>query len=224
MKILLACLMCLILTISQSFAIKGGPDYGSGNTNTVGTYAGVMTPQSHVTLCCDVLGSLVPCGSPDSNGPCPNQPSGLNSIGVFSLQLPKTGSGSGTVVIFDQGQAYNGKITGSGDPKNGKVSGLIEAHFTFQQQVLSSSEDTTDPNGTIHHKDTFTTQSFSATASGGLNAKAQTKKTSVFATSSIRLRGTADVQFSLSVNTPFDEIVYNVVGFKQSDTTTVTGQ
>jgi hypothetical protein len=34
--------------------------------------------------------------------------------------------------------------------------------------------------------------------------------------SSVRLTGTADVQFELTVNNPFDEIVFNLIGFKQS--------
>src|ERR1700730_799538 len=41
MKILLALLMCLVLGISECFAIKGGPNYG-GAGNLIGRYAGVM--------------------------------------------------------------------------------------------------------------------------------------------------------------------------------------
>ena len=46
MKILLACLMCLVLTAAECFALKGGPPYPVG-TNIVGTYAGVLIGASN---------------------------------------------------------------------------------------------------------------------------------------------------------------------------------
>ena len=45
MKILLACLMCLVLTMSECFALKGGPEFGKGQVTTTGIYAGVLVPQ-----------------------------------------------------------------------------------------------------------------------------------------------------------------------------------
>ena len=35
---------------------------------------------------------------------------------------------------------------------------------------------------------------------------------------SARLTGSANVKFSLTVNNPFDEIIYDIIGFKQSST------
>jgi len=45
MKILLACLMCLVLMASQCFAISGGPVFGGAQLTVTGSYAGVFVPR-----------------------------------------------------------------------------------------------------------------------------------------------------------------------------------
>jgi hypothetical protein len=44
MKVLFGCLLCLAFTISQGFAIGGGPPYGNGGITTTGIDAGIMMP------------------------------------------------------------------------------------------------------------------------------------------------------------------------------------
>jgi hypothetical protein len=90
MKALFASLLCLVFTISQSFAIGGGPNYGGAGITTTGIYAGIMMP-----------GELSP---------------GANSLGLFSLTIPRTGLGTGDVIIFEAGETYTGTFTGTADP------------------------------------------------------------------------------------------------------------
>jgi hypothetical protein len=99
MRILLASLMCLVLTSAECFALKGGPVFG-GSKTTTGTYAGVFMPTQ-----------------------------GSNSLALFTLQIAQIGIGSGTLVIFDAGQLYSGTLQATGDPDKGKVTGLIRATF-----------------------------------------------------------------------------------------------
>jgi hypothetical protein len=54
-----------------------------------------------------------------------------------------------------------------------------------------------------------------AVAAGTMQAKVKTGNQSSGVTST-RLSGTADVEFSLTVNNPFDEIIYDIIGFKES--------
>lgn len=204
--------MCVVLTTSQCFAIKGGPfGGGSGKVSTTGTYAGVMFAASHVPLCCaDSTGKPVSCSSATSTGtpkPCSNQPTGLNQIGLFSLPIPKTGIGSGTAILFEQGQIYTGTIQASADPDSAKVTGIFSASFPYVFPVETGKDAQGNP--------IFTIETVIAQASGKLDAKvrASTKSSSL---GSIRLKGTADVQFALTVNNPFDEIIFTVSGFKQA--------
>src|SRR5437763_16385518 len=100
MKVLLAALMCLVFTITQAFAISGGPWSGSGGPVTVtGTYAGVLVP----------LVGVVDAGPPPVTLP-PD-----NSVALFTLKIPQTGLASGTSVVFRNGIAYSGPVQGSAD-------------------------------------------------------------------------------------------------------------
>lgn len=181
MRAVLGCLLCLVLGTAQTFAIKGGPNFGGAGVRTTGTYAGVMLP-----------GPLSP---------------GVNSIGLFSVTIPKTGLGTGTVVIFTAGQTYTGTFQGLADPDSAKLSGEVDASFPYLATVVGSVD-----NG----KTIFITETVSAKAVGKLEGQI-TKNKNVFSTASARLTGEADIQFSLSVNNPFTEIAYTVSGFKQAD-------
>ena len=89
MKILLACLMSLVFTISQSFAISGGPwSGGKGLVGVVGTYAGTLQ---------DVM-------------------VGSNNLGIFTLSVPQSGLSTGSVLIFTGERTFSGPITGLADP------------------------------------------------------------------------------------------------------------
>jgi hypothetical protein len=172
--------MCLVLTVSECFALKGGPIYGGGSTDTTGTYAGVFIPTQR-----------------------------SNSLAIFSLQLAQTGIGSGPLVIFDVGQIYSGTLQATADPDKGKVTGLVRATFPYIISVPSGTDSDGNP--------TFTTTTVVAVAAGTMQGKVKANGRSSGVTST-RLTGTADVQFSLTVNNPFDEIIYDIIGFKQSST------
>jgi hypothetical protein len=180
MRILLASLMCLVLTSAECFALKGGPVFEGSKATTTGTYAGVFMPTQ-----------------------------GSNSLALFTLQIAQIGIGSGTLVIFDAGQIYSGTLQATGDPNKGKVTGLVRATFPYIITVPSG----TDSNG----NPTFTTTTVVAVAAGTMQAKVKVNNQFSGVTST-RLTGTADVEFSLTVNHPFDEIIYDIIGFKQSST------
>lgn len=100
MKILLACLMCLVLTMSQAFAISGGPVYGGGKTRVpvVGTYAGIMQ---------DIM-------------------VGSNNLGIFTISIPQQGLATGTVFIFTGERTFSGPISGLADPTTNTFTGTLQ--------------------------------------------------------------------------------------------------
>ena len=183
MKAIFGVLLCYVFFTSQCFAIKGGPVYpGATNVLTTGTYAAVMLPSA--------------TESPFEN-----------SIGLFSINLPKTGLGTGTLVIFQTGQTYTGTIQGLTDPDSAQLHGLLNATFPYDITIQTSTDDNGNP--------VFTTQTVVAVASGQLNAQLKANAQQ-FSTSSVRITGTADVQFSLTVNNVDSEVKYDVFGFQQS--------
>jgi hypothetical protein len=100
MKILLACLMCVILPISQAIAIDGGPVYGNGNAlvSVVGTYAGVLL---------DVA-------------------VGSNNLGIFTVSIPQQGLATGNVFLFTGERTFSGPISGLADPNTDKFIGTLQ--------------------------------------------------------------------------------------------------
>ena len=101
MKVLLACLMSLVFTITQSFAISGGPwSGGKGLVGVVGTYAGTFKP----TAACA----------------CPN------NLGIFTLSVPQTGLSTGTVLIFTGERTFSGPITGIADPNTDVLQATLQ--------------------------------------------------------------------------------------------------
>ena len=101
MRILLACLMCIVLPLSQAFAIDGGPSYGggSGAVPLGGSYAGVML---------------------DVNP-------GSNNLGIFTVGIPQQGLASGTVFIFTGVRTFSGPISGLANPTSDKFIGTLQA-------------------------------------------------------------------------------------------------
>ena len=195
-----------ILAVAFScLGLGGGPDYGT-SVSVTGTYAGVLFPH--------------PCSSVKyTSGSEPTGRCGANSIAIFSLVAPPAGSAKGPLVIFNLGETYTGTITGTADPRSGKISGLLSGSFPYQATVLSSVQDTYDANGKkTGETRNYTTTSYSASASGQMNAVAATRSNG-FGSSGTRLNGTADIQFSLTVDSVDDDIWYDVSGFLQSTTT-----
>ena len=122
-----------------------------------------------------------------------------NSIGLFSVVFPQTGLGSGTLIIFQTGQTYTGTIQGLIDPKGASISALLNATFPYLITIQTGTDDNGNP--------IFTTETVVAVASGQLFGKVK---------SNFRIIGTADVQFSLTVNNVDSEVIYDVFGFKQA--------
>ena len=191
MKALFAALLCFVFTTSQTFAIKGGPEYPAG-TNLVGTFAGVMQ------------------GVFD-----PTNPSSSNSIGVFSIGVPRTGNATGPFVMFSRGRVFTGTTHATADPTKSSIKGVLDATYNF---TLSRS--VTDILGIAHVETTTVT----ATANGPLDATVSSTKTKNLGTASTILKGSAVINIShgeVSANTLAPIIVdihsLTVSGYKQSD-------
>src|SRR6476646_2052709 len=196
MKVLLGCLMCLVLTIAQTFAISGGPWGGRGQVSVTGTYAGVLIP---------VLVVVDP-------GPPPVTLPPDNSLALFTLKVPQTGGAAGAAVIFRNGFFYPGVIDAVADPDSAKISALFNATF-------SKTHTANDLNGVAHD------YTFNFNANGQFdNVKVVANQQSF--TTSARLRGTASLTYTTEndPNNPDfaagdsgGPIKYKVRGFKQSD-------
>jgi hypothetical protein len=101
MKATLGALMCLVLTMAQAFALKGGPVYikpAPAIVTTTGTYSGLFVPTD-----------------------------GDNSMGIFTAIIPRTGLGTGTVGLFREGIFYPGAIQGIADPDSAILTGVVNA-------------------------------------------------------------------------------------------------
>ncbi len=116
MKLLLACLMCLILPAAECFALKGGPPYPA-STNLVGTYAGVLQ------------------GVFD-----PTNPGSSNALGIFSLGVPASGNATGTFVMFSRGRVFTGTARAFADPDKASLKGVLAATYNYNlsQRVVSA--------------------------------------------------------------------------------------
>ena len=191
MKALFASLLCLVLTASETFAIKGGPPYPAG-TNLVGTFAGVLQ------------------GVFD-----PTNPGSSNSIGVYSIGVPKTGNATGPFVMFARGRVFSGTITATADPNKATIQGVLNATYNFS--VTNSSG---------------LTVQVTANANGPLDATVASTKSKNLGTSSTTMRGTAVLNISQGLvnGATFDPIIADILsltvsGYKQSDAapTTVGG-
>jgi hypothetical protein len=134
---------------------------------------------------------------------------GKNSIALFTMEIPSTGLASGTVVIFDAGLTFSGPIQAIADPDTDIMTGEIDAQSTVS--IVGSGTGTGGGQNS----------SVIETAVGSMRATIKLGKT-LF---TIRMKGVrnenhkdagADIQFSKSANAPFDEIIYDINGFKQS--------
>lgn len=199
MKRVLSFLLMIVFTqatVAPAFAKTGGPSIGgTQNVSATGTYAGVLIPQD------DPTGATSPS----------------NSIGLFSMGVPDAGIAQGACVVFVEGIAYNGNITGIVDPLVGRLVGIVDAISTFS---------VTDPAG----------NTFSPFAQGNVTAQiretasfspvALTVQTFSFATTRLEGRAELDVLGAIDAATgqPLrtNSVSFVVDGFKQSATVVIS--
>ncbi len=115
MKILLSSLMCLVLTAAQSFALKGGPDYTRLGPKRPATYSGAFFP-------------IVADGESEPD----------NSVALFTVTLTSTGLGTGTAIIFREGNNYVGTMSATIDANAENFIGSIVTSFTKQTTTTST--------------------------------------------------------------------------------------
>jgi len=214
MKILLGALMCFVFTITQAFAISGGPPY-PGSTNIVGVYAGVMKRP---------VGTLDLSGCSTSTPDC-----AANSLGVFSVGVPTSGTATGTFVMFSQGRVFNGTIQGTADPgkdpNSARINAVLSASFNFTLTETTPCP-SVSPEPSPACTPSSTQQLITAQANGTLDAhiKSTLSRTFLGATS-VRLVGSATIDINqghVDADT-FEPCVtchmtLTVRGFKQTDT------
>jgi hypothetical protein len=210
MKSLLAILISFLVMEAPVLAIHGGYTLG-GSQSVVGTYAGVMIPTTDTILSGTAAVSSTTGAVAGGFG--------TNSLGLFTLGIPDTGLGAGTVLIFSSAQGMTGSITALADPTtNGGIIGVIEA--TGQVATFSAS----DNLGV-----TASFNQVTGNAAGGLQATVAQSINSI-STTGINLSGTANMTFSVATTdsngittfTASEEVTYMVDGFQQSASDSVT--
>jgi hypothetical protein len=107
MKRTLSLLMAFVFLQTQSWALSGGPRFGGSGQTIVGTYAGILIPDTSVP------GGLVALDA--------------NALGIFSVGVPQNGVAAGPVAFFNKGEVFTGKIAAVVDPDSGELTGLMEA-------------------------------------------------------------------------------------------------
>ena len=183
---LLAAVLCHVLFVSTSaHALSGGPIYPGGSVSTTGIYSGAL------------IGLL------------------QNSLGLFSLTIPRTGVGTGTAVVFKAGYFASGRITGVADPQSANLNGILDLQYVYSYLVAnllggSSSLQTITVSGA---------GIVTASITGGANR---------FGANAIRLSGSSQVTFTVpptNVGTGtiqvdpllFEPVTYTLIGFKQQE-------
>ncbi len=182
---LLASLMCLVLSIAQCFALKGGPNYTGTTANIVGTFAGVMR---------------------ETNAP--------NTLGLFSVSIPRTGFANGSVVLFVAGRSFVGTISGIGDPNRASLSAVVQT--TTETTIVLCTAAGTPATGTVSDR-----------ADGSLNADIRRTPRSAISVAGTLLTGSAFLRATRTEKDPADctqtlenttQLDLLVDGFKQSNT------
>jgi hypothetical protein len=222
MKALLGALLCFVFTLTQAFAISGGPPY-PGGANIVGVYAGVLRPKKTPTTC------------PGDPSTCPDSPPGCsaNSLGVFSVGVPSSGIATGTFVMFSQGRVFSGTIQGTADPgkdpSRASLKAVLSASFNFTLTETTPCPVVT-PEPSPACTPSTTTQEITASATGSLDAhiKSQLSQASLGA-ASVRLVGSATIDVSQGqvdsatlIPIITCAMLLKVSGFKQTDTAPTT--
>ena len=198
MRAVLSLLLCFVLLESQALAAHTrGP--GGIATNVVGTYAGVLLPDTTAA----VAGAAAD-----------------NTLAVFNLSVPSTGLSTGAFLAFSNGRVFNGTINGIGDPDVGSILAVLQATFNFTLE-----ETTTGTNGQLQ----VVSVPITATLTGNMKATVAQAELGSTSLGRLTGTAHLDVNFGAVSRVDFapiisDTIDFIVDGFKQSDTaTTSTG-
>jgi hypothetical protein len=206
MKTLLAILLSFIISEAPVFALHGGYTLG-GSQSVTGTYAGVLVPTSNDLLAADATNF------------------GSDALGLFTLSIPSTGLGSGTVLIFSGADTFTGTIQAVANPNNDTgVEGVLTATYNYNLYVpvTTPGENGNPPTTTI------STEAVTATAEGPFSASTVSNPNSAGGLG-LDLDGTSQV----SVDQGFvnggngapiiiEKITFAVEGFQQSTTASAT--
>ena len=115
MKKILSFLLTIVFLQAHVFAMSGGPTYSTTGENIVGSYSGVLIPDSAViSAVTGPNGEVIP------------------SLGIFSLSVPVTGYATGIFMMFSEGQTFPGTINAVGNALKGTLDGLLEASFWYE--------------------------------------------------------------------------------------------
>jgi hypothetical protein len=207
MKTLLAILLSFIVTEAPVLAIHGGYTLG-GVGNTAGTYAGVFVPTS------DVITTGTSSGILSSS-------SGSNNLGLFTLNIPTTGVGTGNVLLFSSGRTFTGTIDAIPDPANANgIRGLITATFNFTFNVVTTSVS----NGTVVQ--TVSPVNVTATALGAFTATTVTTSATTQSPTGVLLSGATTLQIDQGAvsddGSPVitETAAFDIEGYQQSSSST----
>jgi hypothetical protein len=198
MKAILGSLLFLVLFAAECFALKGGPPY-PGSTNVVGSYAGVLQPAFD-----------------------PTDPFSANSLGIFTLGIPSTGTSTGNFIMFTRGRVFSGTIQGVTDPNKATVNALLNATFTCTLTEVGRNPDGSIQTDPITGEPVIIMVTVTATVNGPLTAKVTTPRSSLSVSSAL-LKGSAVAFISNGgVQGNGDPTIdgtlsLGVSGFKQSD-------
>lgn len=167
MKRVLPLLLAYVFLQTQSWALSGGPNYGSKGFTPVGTYGGVLLDTTTGDAAAGVDFAA--------------------STGVFSVGVPQTGVATGSLALFVHGAAYVGSIVASVDPEKQLFQGVVNGTSLFQVVEIV----TTGSGNNI----STSTVTFSIFAEGNINAKfIQTDTSLTQNAKATRLIGTAQIQ------------------------------
>jgi len=216
MKTLLAILLSFVVTEAPVLAIHGGYTLG-GSASVIGTYAGVLIPISSTVIASGTAATGI---TADFGG---------NALGIFTVGIPQTGIGGGSLVVFSGNDQLTGGIQALPDPNTlGGIVGIVTA--SDYQNVFTV---------TSNFFGNAAAQTLIAQAGGGLTA-ITTQSTTSNSPTGINLTGTATLTFSApsassqtvtggttvftngGLLTPFSVVSFAVDGFQQSSADTIT--
>jgi hypothetical protein len=191
MKTILAILLGFILSEAPVLAMHGYTLGAAGGVT--GSYAGILVPTEDTILA---------TGSNEADF-------GQNSLGLFILNVPTTGLGSGTVYLFSGGEELTGPIVALPDPTSDTgIVGVISATGLVATEVFQ--------NNVIGSNESFS--QVTAQAGGGFYANTSQSNVSD-SPDGINLSGTANVTVETSTNgnlIPTDKITFAILGYQQS--------
>lgn len=205
MNRILSFLLCIVFLKAQVLAMTGGPNEGSESAiDVAGTYSGVLIPSnSEATL--ETVGG-----------------ESLNSLGIFTIRLPKAGFGTGAFLIFSEGVLFSGTMTAVGDSGESSVKAIIEATYEYTDFVRDA-----DGNPIFVEDEGFQTEVVTVPARGTVIAEVRHLNPSDLTTTQSsnfgRISGEAEIAVfgGVSVGTggnasPSAVLRYTVDGVKQA--------